>query len=275
MGLSISLLGQVSLAGACSARVNSDPAQVLQRSLRTINPQLISFGELHWDCASNSSPTLKMFAVDLLPILANYGVTDLVLEHLTQDQAVEDELNLFYSTPGLMINANTTPRLFSFCRLCSFSGLQDLLNKAKMLGIRVHAGGPSTSDLNRSDIIAEGKSAGLRPLTVRLYGDRLDDKVAPLIAKGRKVATYSGIRHNDVDRTTAQGSLGRKYDRLLNHRYLEIDLIDRNRLQNLLSNLPPAVADYLFRLRQYQSSANPTFNSCNRRLYNQYFLVTN
>lgn len=252
-----------------------DIGEVVEYIIQKTAPQIISFGEFHTDCelSTNSDSkyrsTMEVFAEKVLPQLKKYGFNDLVLEFLVNEPALLQDLENFY-TKGIDITRETTPVLYGMCEICELKGLKELLIKARLLGIRIHPGGPSLRELHSPEIMQERADRGKDwlPITSKLTSDTLQKKTLELVRLGKKVAVYNGLWHNDIEADVPESSFGDDFSLEFENRYVEVDLVSRQRLHEIRYSKEgcppyPRIHDYMLvsKSRMENACFNPSQNS--------------
>ncbi|MFA4905847.1 MAG: hypothetical protein WC645_05025 [Candidatus Margulisiibacteriota bacterium] len=198
------------------------------------NPRVIAFGEIH-PRRLNQSMT-GVFTAEILPSLAEAGITELVLEVLFCDPAIEKNLNSFYKTGRL--NAKETPDLLANIELyVEACEIKELLYRARELGVRIRPGGlsPETAEetIFQPDFSARND---LRLRALQEITQHSLEQINRQLDYGRRVAVYSGRRHNDINPSSADLINGASYGTTLSERlgdaYFEVDLMLGNNIRD-------------------------------------------
>ncbi|MBI5699221.1 hypothetical protein HZC35_02780 [Candidatus Saganbacteria bacterium] len=198
------------------------------------DPQVIAFGEIHPRRLNQSM--VGVFTAEILPSLAESGITDLVLEILFYDPAIEKNLAIFYKTGRL--NSKETPALLANINLyVEACEIKELLYRARELGIRIRPGGlsPETAE----ETILQPDFSARDDLRLRAIGEITRHSLAHinfLLDQGRRIAVYSGRRHNDIHPSPADQVNGVNYGMSLSERlgeaYFEVDLMRGNNIRD-------------------------------------------
>jgi hypothetical protein len=197
-------------------------------------PQVVAFGEIHPQSLGQS--ITGIFTDEILPALAEGGITELVLEALFYDPTIEQDLVIFYKTGRL--NEKETPALLANIELYTDEDLiKSLLFKARELGIRVHPGGLSRetaqATIFRPDFSTRDE---LRLRAQSEITQNILHKINHLLDQGRRVAVFSGRRHNDIHPTPADSVNGVNFGTFLQERlgnaYFEVDLMRGNNIRS-------------------------------------------
>ena len=197
-------------------------------------PQVVAFGEIHPQSPAQS--ITGIFTSEILPALAEGGITELVLEALFYDPTIEQDLVIFYKTGQL--NEKETPALLANIELYTDADLiKSLLLKARELGIRVHPGGLSRETAQAT--IFQRDFSRREDLRLRAQGEITQNilhKINHLLEQGRRVAVFSGRRHNDIHPTPADSVNGVNFGTFLQERlgnaYFEVDLMRGNNIRS-------------------------------------------
>lgn len=262
-------LPQVSLSTQsdnwCNPQKNSPLEKIIENILKTYSPKVIAFGEIHFDCEIKANKkatvksTLEYFAEKVLPKLKKYGYKDLVLEFLLDDRRVEDELNYYRETGSL--NKEKTPILLKMTEICKLRGFKKLLSTARKLGIKLHSGGPTIKELKDPEIQKEiHDTTKWGPKSSQLTTENLREKITELIQQGKKVVSYSGLWHNDIDPFVPESSFGDEFRQQLGDGYIEVDLMVRKQLIQLI-NSPEGCPPYP-PLHDYKTISSAKRNVC-------------
>jgi len=257
---------------ACDSTADSNITTVVNSILATNRPTIISFGELHHDGNSKQRSTIETFTAQALPALAQHGFADLVIEFLRSDPEIIADLIRFYNYQT-ELTIQDTPHLYRLINYPMHKGALNLLIRCRQLGIKPHPGGPTLTELQQPDIQAELCCNRLWTKTIQLYNNRLTNAILRIAHKGRRVASFSGLRHNDVDRSLRQGSFGALFAKHFGRKYVEIDLVNRRRLLGLRSSNNPNIIDYATKLYYYENNASSTRNVCLRSQRGQYTII--
>jgi hypothetical protein len=192
------------------------------------SPRIIAFGEIH-PFVGDPKNTLEVFTAEILPQLAESGITELIVEQIFSDPQVEEDLAKFYETGAL--NSEDTPALYSnLTQYHDSEDLIDLLLKARELGVRVHPGGVSFETAeetvfqpdftDREDLHARARAEITRNIL---------ERATQLVVRGKRIAIYSGLSHNDIHPTRSQVARNLNFGRALAERvgdgYYEVDLV--------------------------------------------------
>jgi len=194
----------------------------------------VAFGEIHPQSPAQS--ITGIFTSEILPALAEGGITELVLEALFYDPTIEQDLVIFYKTGQL--NEKETPALLANIELYTDADLiKSLLLKARELGIRVHPGGLSRETAQAT--IFQRDFSRREDLRLRAQGEITQNilhKINHLLEQGRRVAVFSGRRHNDIHPTPADSVNGVNFGTFLQERlgnaYFEVDLMRGNNIRS-------------------------------------------
>lgn len=197
-------------------------------------PQVIAFGEIHPQNPSQS--VTGIFVQDILPALAEGGITELVLEALFYDPAIEADLEKFYKTGRL--NEKETPALLVNINLwVDAEQFKAILRQARELGIRIHPSGLSRKTANATIFLSDFSARD--DLRLWATGEITRHSLAQidlLLRRGRRVAVYSGRRHNDIHPSPADQANGVNYGAGLAARlgeaYVEVDLMRGNNIRS-------------------------------------------
>jgi len=197
------------------------------------DPRVVAFGEIHPQSPAQS--ITGIYTSEILPALAGGGITELVLEALFSDPTIEQDLVIFYKTGRL--NEKETPALLANIELYTDADLiKSLLLKARELGIRVHPGGLSRetaqATIFRPDFSTRDE---LRLRAQSEITQNILHKINHLLDQGRRVAVFSGRRHNDIHPTPADSVNGVNFGTFLQERlgnaYFEVDLMRGNNIR--------------------------------------------
>jgi hypothetical protein len=198
------------------------------------DPQVIAFGEIH-PRRLNQSMT-GVFTAEILPSLAEAGITELVLEILFYDPAIEKDLDCFFKTGRL--NSKETPDLLANINLyVEACQIKELLYRARELGVRIRPGGLSPETAEET-ILQPDFSArdDLRLRALREITKHSLEQINRQLDCGRRVAVYSGRRHNDIHPSPADQINGASYGTALSERlgeaYFEVDLMRGNNIRD-------------------------------------------
>lgn len=196
--------------------------------------RVVAFGEIHPQNLAQS--ITGIFTSEILPTLAEAGITELVLEAIFSDPAIEEELDKFYRTGCL--NDKETPTLLSNINIYVDAGqIKDLLYKARELGIRVHPGGLSRETAQATIFQPDFKRRDdLRLRAQSEITQNILHKINHLLDQGRRIAVLSGRRHNDIHPTPADSVNGVNFGTFLQERlgnaYFEVDLMRGNNIRD-------------------------------------------
>ena len=234
--------------GFCDPDKDCDLGETIGKILDKNDPMIISFGELNMPCNGNSLPyarsTLEIFADSVIPLLKKHNIHDLVVEYILGGPRIEAELDYFHQPDG-KIDEERTPYLYKLSKICTFQGIDTLLTQSKSAGIRVHPGGPTYEELHQPDLVAEDLSGGPHLKQLKLIRKKLEDKIRELVEAGKKTASYGGALHNDIVRGAVPGnSFGWKFRQEYGDRYVEVDLVLRNNLQDISARPSKSLTSY-------------------------------
>lgn len=194
----------------------------MEALLTTTNPRVLAVGEKH------NSGTLSIFAVHILPLLRNYGISDIIWEHLPDNPQTEIEAAAF--------NRTTTDNLGPFFNrwfgptVPDLSGIHLMFQQTRIYGLRLHGAHlPDNATLRRMPIPAMGPlitANFLRQIMVH-------------IARGTRIATFSGAIHNNravVNQGEMNNIFGNVVAAQLGTGYVELDIIVANGGEVLYDN---------------------------------------
>ena len=201
----------------------------LKEILTKENPQILSIGETHpYSDDGAKKTTLKLFADKLLPIIAALGFGTLVVEGIYSDS--ESDLNVAAYMEGNEELETVSSRDYFPSESVNRHGQDQLLQKAKRLGVKILGGGPRTSDREVSfiydDFLSLSDDTRLAALMQRI-AKRSIEKTLPLARSGKKVALFGGAQHNDI-RTTPQTnpvSFGHHFKDHTRYKFVEVDIL--------------------------------------------------
>ena len=187
----------------------------LKYLLQVYQPQILGFGEFHNEYDLDFDSTSQRFAQEVIPVLKKSGFNDLVLEFIPDDPIADAELKYFKKEGKL--SKEHTPNLIKWLGEFDRKGIRKIYEMANNLNL--YGGNLSLPEVKAAD------ERILKRDQAEIIAERVRNKSELLLKKGRKVATYTGLYHNDInpekrDENISFGnSLSEKYN------YLEIDLI--------------------------------------------------
>ncbi|MCU0641375.1 MAG: hypothetical protein MUC35_04740 [Candidatus Margulisbacteria bacterium] len=226
---------------------------LVSKILSRTAPTVVGFGEIHHDGKADRS-TLEQFTREVVPLLRRRGFRHLVLEFLLSDQEVRHELAA-YREARITLDQKQAPRLFAYAAMPEHRGFRELLATCRRLGITIHPGGPTSQEYYQPENQAELKVNKPWPRNVKLFGQSLAKAIGRILADGQKVASYSGLRHNDLLGSETAGSFVPALKQSSRTRYVEIDLIGRQLLAQQLHPLVGTQQDYAVKLREHEQAA--------------------
>ncbi|MBN2057576.1 MAG: hypothetical protein JW782_02115 [Candidatus Saganbacteria bacterium] len=186
--------------------------------------QVVAFGEIHKKEISDLVSTMQYFAREVMPLLADQGITDLVWEHLPAGESAAAEIEAFGQTQAL---GPFLTHWFGYNP--DLPGALEVLRQARALGISLHgchASGTGEYYANRLNI-------------VEFLNERCLAVTQSLIEPDRRIAVYTGANHNNELPVAGQDhlSFGDELSSQFGDGYMEIDI--------LLPELIPATQDLL------------------------------
>jgi hypothetical protein len=228
----------------------SSAGEAVGSVLADSDPRVIAFAEPHPqpDYRTNPYRTAKAYFTDeVLPVLQREGITDLIIEQIindpaieNDDPAVEDELDYFYRTGRF--GSISTPTLWrTIEKYADRWDLIHMLFRARDRGIRVHPGGITIAEAEKTIWRPDW---GYNPETELLgwgyfeAGGRA--AVDRLLATGRRFAIYNGTKHHArlSDRITEEEggtNYGEYLEQTLGDGYMEMEIYPAERLGTLSS----------------------------------------
>lgn len=185
--------------------------------IKKTDPDYIGFGEFHQEYDLQFTSTSERFAEEIIPVLKRNSFQDLVIEFAPDDPGADAELEILRETGKL--SGQHTPILIEWMWLSNDAGgIGKLYEEAK--GMKLYG---SNLSLTEKEDEKKGKIS-TRNASIRVK-TRTQKKVDGLLKNGKKVVSYGGFYHNDVnpDPEEKEISFGPYFKR--NCSYLEIDLI--------------------------------------------------
>jgi hypothetical protein len=184
-------------------------------------PLVLAIGEAHaLERAADVPTTPRRFSDRLLPIVAQMGASDLVIELLLPDPNCKPKA-ADVEREQAAVTAPQAPT--------NQSDYVELGRAAERLGLDVHALKTTCADYDR--ILADPDAAVL--VTLELIRDRTIDVVERLLERRREqgaapfVVVYGGAMHNDIEPKQGREafSFGQKLSQRTLGRYVALDLI--------------------------------------------------
>lgn len=229
---------------------NMDLSQLFDKSS---NAMIVSFGEYHalnkaiYDSLDYRLESERFYR-DIIPGMVSLGFHDLVIEGLFSDVSVDD-LSYFArhgsAKPGSLLEYNL--------REFPDPNIMQLMQACRNYNINVHPGGISSvsyflrahAELVSSNNDDDARAAALYYLgimEIETITDNIKAELDSIASLGRKVMSFSGIRHNNCDsrreviydnifealtdeRREVAVSFGESLFRKYNEGYLEVDII--------------------------------------------------
>jgi hypothetical protein len=175
------------------------------------NLRMISFGEIHKTEGSNLNSTLTYFAAQVMPVLKKYGINDLVFEPLPSGKKEITELQTFYRTLRL---GPVLSRWFAYSS--DYCAVINAIIKAIAQKIKLHPCHVSGIDEYRNNL----------PYLEGIINRNALFQIQSLLGRGNRVASYTGIDHNDIKPSTEKeySSFGHVLRRELGAGYVEVDI---------------------------------------------------
>ncbi|MFH1389734.1 MAG: hypothetical protein ABIH56_03300, partial [Candidatus Margulisiibacteriota bacterium] len=188
-------------------------------------PPIAAFGEIHKLDNTTLQSTLELFARAVPPLLVRNGYHDLILEHLPAGQNITQEITQYNKTGKIGPNLNEALNLNP-----DSCGLLAIIEQARIFNITLHGIHAETTE-EYWHLQANGEMG-------RVINERFIAKIKGFLARGEKIATYSGMQHNSLIPLPGRENLN--FGRLFVDRGLkEIDIIHAN----LLSEAAPEELD--------------------------------
>lgn len=213
-----------------SSRGEDDPQRILERLIVSVDPQVVAFGDEECCGGEDGGPSSVMvwFANHFLPLMAEHGFRDIVVELLPEDPEVERELVLFVG--GTEISEEATPRLFMLVNMHTDPGTQLLLESARRHGVRLHGGRGNWGNFLRSMMHTPEE----RERNVLAVRDTTLRQIRSLRAQGKKVMAFNGGLHNDPSPYArhASCSFGPELQREIGSRYLAVDIFYKRTIRD-------------------------------------------
>jgi hypothetical protein len=180
-------------------------------AILTNDIQVIAFGEIHKARASNLTSTMQIFAREIIPLLAEQGITDLVIEHIPSGDLASRELAEYTATGQF---GPFLSRWFAYNP--DYCGIIEIIRQSQASGLRLHGSHASSTEEYRQNITE----------LPTFLNRRLLETIQPLISEGRRIAVYSGAKHNNIVPISGQDgrSFGQIIERQLGNSYREVDL---------------------------------------------------
>jgi len=191
-------------------------------SILNDNVKVVAFGEIHKEEASNLPSTLHHFSKNIMPLLAENGITNIVLEHLPSGKKAHSEFKAFGKTHKL------GPFLKDwFAYHADYCGVIVAFEQAHALGISLHGGNASGEKEYNANLTRRAQLINQRTLAV----------IYSLLKKKKRVAAYTGALHNNIKPKAGKEdqSFGHILRKELGKGYVEVDIY--------LPDLFPAVED--------------------------------
>jgi len=202
-------------------------------SIITTNHQVIAFGEIHKNEVSDLVSTMQYFAREVMPLLAEQGITDLVWEHLPAGATAAAEVEAFGQSQQV------GPFLTEwFGYNADLPAVLEVLQQAHALGITLHGCHASSTAEYHANLMN----------IVSFLNERCLATTQALIEPGRRIAVYAGAHHNNQFPVAGQDhlSFGDELQAQLGNAFVEVDI--------LLPELIPSAED-LLRIDGWQSLA--------------------
>jgi hypothetical protein len=181
---------------------------------KTDRPQLIAFGEHHarQKIVSGNKTTVQHFAEEVMPMLAHKGYRDFVMEYFPFDLD-QSELEYYFKNALDEEHTPTLHALFTKTSPVAKREIGTILSQAQQLWskgvpIRIH-GCHLTIDEQINHATKTNANEHEAVLRIAQYTTR---KVKQIRKEGRKVVTYNGGAHNDINTLWHPYSI---YDRLV------------------------------------------------------------
>lgn len=189
--------------------------EAVEYLIKEFDPQVLGFGEFHKESDSEYTSTSEHFAEEIIPVLAENGFLDLILEFIPNDPKVVAEIEL-YKKSGVL-SPDKTPTLIKWLGVFDAKGIEKIYEKA--LGLDLHGGHLSLKEFQLKEL---GK---LKKDPKVIIKNTILKEAKELLKKGKKVAVYGGLSHNDTQKKgkNAPISIGKELSKAC--KYIEIDLI--------------------------------------------------
>ena len=187
----------------------------LKYLLQAYHPQILGFGEFHNEYDLDFASTSQRFAEEVIPTLKKNEFKDLILEFIPDDPAADAELRYFNKEGKL--SKEHTPNLIKWLGEFDRKGIRRIYETAKNMNL--YGGNLSLSEIKAAENHVLSRDQA------EIIGERVKQKSEFLLKKGVKVATYTGIYHNDIvpEEGEENISFGDYFSKKYN--YIEIDLI--------------------------------------------------
>lgn len=203
-----------------------------------LHPQVIAFGEFHPSNGYDYRTAKVAFAEEILPLLAQEGIKNLIIEQILNDPMIISELDRFYKTGKL--GADATPLLWStFEHYTDRDDLIKILIAARKLGIRIHPGGMTLAQAQET-IFRDNWCCNSE---IQLRGWHYAEQAARsqiknLLKEGVRFAIYNGVKHHNLVAehvTEAEGgtNYGEYLSQTLGNKYSEVELYPVGGLETL------------------------------------------
>ncbi len=248
MGTGVEKIETSSLKNGEQSSVNSLPSKrqvftdlptAMRSILKTYDPKVVSFGEVHPSPLINEVKTTSIRFCEILPLLNDMGYSKGVIEGMIDDQAVYEDLERLkentddYSKSEqnvcrLIYDSSYAPAIYE--NLQGYKTPEDLayvfIYSSKQKNISLY--GALTKEI--SERYCESCKDKLSEYEIRkAIVDGMETRVFSLIKEGDntdvKVFTYSGAMHNDIDPKNNEMSFGDELSESLGDKYLEIDIV--------------------------------------------------
>ena len=208
--------GENSVAG-----VTTSPQSAVRRIMAG-DPQVVAFGEVHKTDKLSYQSTSTHFANEILPLLPQYGITDLVLEAIPDDPRLDAELANFMKTGVITYNSQLGQWLDGPDRC----GYLAILEQARKSGITIHGGHLSLAEAPNAFQVGALYDRDPDGVT-REIRDHTYNKIKKLVSEGKRVASFGGMRHNNIKPAPqdTDASYGDELRQEIGSRYREVDLL--------------------------------------------------
>ncbi|MFA5113931.1 MAG: hypothetical protein WC529_06545 [Candidatus Margulisiibacteriota bacterium] len=204
-------------------------------------PQVIAFGEFHPQPGYDYRTAKAYFADEVIPLLAEEGITDLVVEQLLDEPIIATELAYFAETGR--IGTYSTPTLWrTIKRYVDQADLLRIITTARRYGIRVHPGGMTEAQAAETIWRADWYSDRTVQLTGWQYAEEAGRRTADrLMQAGVRFAVYNGFRHHaahagQIAAEEGGSNYGAYLARTLGESYVEVELFPAGGLRTLGQN---------------------------------------
>jgi hypothetical protein len=170
--------------------------------------RVVAFGEIHKTENSSLVSTLQHFAPEAFPLLAQRHFNDFVFEGLpsSRQAAIEASRGRF----GHFLQT-------WFAYHADYCGILSVLRQASQTGVRLHG-------VNFQNLAEQYAHF---PQAAELINQRTLTTTQELLARGRRVALYNGLDHNNLTCLygNTQTCFGQTLRRQLGSGYIEVDLL--------------------------------------------------